>query len=52
MQTEMALGDAFAALNRSADARAAYEKALAIAHTMEPSAQEVWLPQVEKKLAG
>ncbi|MGC2501507.1 MAG: tetratricopeptide repeat protein [Silvibacterium sp.] len=52
LQTQMALGDAFAALNRSDDARAAYEKALTIAHTMEPSAQEVWVPQIEKKLAG
>ena len=51
LQTQMALGDAFAALNRSDDARAAYEKALTIAHTMEPSAQEVWVPQIEKKLA-
>jgi tetratricopeptide (TPR) repeat protein len=50
LQTQMALGDALAALNRHGDADVAYEKALAIARTMEPSAQEVWVPQIEAKL--
>jgi hypothetical protein len=52
LQAEMALGDALAALNRSDDAEVAYEKALGIAHTMEPSAQEIWVPQIEAKLKG
>ena len=28
------------------------EKALAIAHRMEPTAQEVWIPRVQERLAG
>lgn len=52
LQTQMALGDALAAMNRDDEAKAAYVKALAIAHTMEPSAQEVWVPQIETKLKG
>lgn len=52
LQTQMALGDAFAVLHRSSEARAAYSNALTIAHTMEPSAQAIWVPQIEKKIAG
>lgn len=52
MLAVMALGDAQKALQKNADARATFEKALAIAHTMEPTAQEVWIPRVQEKLAG
>ena len=48
----MALGDAQKAMQKNADARTTFEKALAIAHTMEPTAQEVWTPRVQQKLAG
>lgn len=52
MLAVMALGDAQKALQKNAEARATFEKALAIAHTMEPTAQEVWIPRVQEKLAG
>jgi len=52
MMAVMALGDAQKALQKNADARVTFEKALAIAHTMEPTAQEVWIPRVQEKLAG
>ena len=48
----MALGDAETALHKNAEARTTFEKALAIARGMEPTAQEVWIPKVQKKLAG
>jgi len=48
----MALGDAQKAMQKNADARTTFEKALAIANTMEPTAQEVWTPRVQQKLAG
>ena len=49
-QAQMILGDTLAALHRSASAAAAYTRALAIAHTMEPSAQADWIPQIQSKL--
>jgi len=52
MLAVMALGDAQKALHKNAEARAAFEKAVAIAHTMEPTAQEVWIPRLQEKLAG
>jgi tetratricopeptide (TPR) repeat protein len=52
VQTQMALGDAFVALGRTDEARAAYSKAMDVVRTMEPGAQEVWVPKAEKKLAG
>jgi hypothetical protein len=52
MMAVMALGDAQKALQQNSDARATFEKALGIAHTMEPTAQEVWIPRVQEKLAG
>jgi hypothetical protein len=48
----MQLGDALAALGRKEEARAAYTKAADLVKTMEPGAQEEWVPKVEKKLAG
>jgi hypothetical protein len=51
-QAIMALGDAQKALKKNAEAKANFEKALGIAHRMEPTAQEVWIPKVQEKLAG
>lgn len=39
-------------MHREAEARTSYEKALAIAHTMEPSAQEKWIPDIEGRMAA
>lgn len=52
MQALMALGDAHKALHKNAAARTMFEKALAQARLMEPSAQQVWIPRVQEKLAG
>jgi Flp pilus assembly protein TadD len=52
MQSLMALGEAQKALQKNVEARTTFEKALAIAHSMEPTAQEVWIPRVQEKLAG
>ena len=52
MQALMALGDAQKALQKNAEARVTFEKALTIARIMEPTAQEVWIPRVQEKLAG
>src|SRR5258708_11162863 len=52
MQALMALGDAQKALRKNAEARITFERALALARTMEPTAQEVWIPRVREKLAG
>lgn len=49
---QMQLGKAEARAGQSADARAAFENALALVATMEPSAQELWRPQVEEALRG
>lgn len=48
----MALGDAEKALQKNPEARTAFENALQQVHRMEPTAQEVWIPKVEAKLAG
>ncbi len=45
-------GDVLLRLGRREEARAAFEKALPIARTMEPSAQEVWIPSLEERLAA
>jgi len=52
LQALMALGDAQKALQKNAEARAAFEKALQQVHRMEPTAQEVWIPKIQEKLAG
>ncbi len=52
MQALMALGNAQKALQKNADARITFEKALTVARIMEPTAQEVWIPRVQEKLAG
>jgi hypothetical protein len=52
MQPQMALGSVLTAMNRPGEARSAYEKALAIARTMEPGAQKDWVQNIGKLLAG
>jgi len=52
IQALMALGEAQKALQKNAEARATYEKVLALTRNMEPTAQEVWIPRVQEKLAG
>lgn len=52
MQALMALGEAQKMLQKNAEARITFEKTLAIARSMEPTAQEVWIPRVREKLAG
>jgi 4-amino-4-deoxy-L-arabinose transferase-like glycosyltransferase len=52
MQALMALGEAQKVLQKNAEARFTFEKTLAIARSMEPTAQEVWIPRVREKLAG
>ncbi len=52
LQAQMVLGNTLTALGRPQAAKPAYEKALAIAETMEPSAEAVWLPRIQKKVAG
>ena len=47
----MQLGDVLVALGRKEEARAEYAKAAELVKTMEPGAQEEWVPRVEKKMA-
>jgi tetratricopeptide (TPR) repeat protein len=47
---QVALGDAFTALHRSADARAAYRRALTLAQTIHPELQQEWIATLTKKL--
>lgn len=51
LQAQMILGDTLIALGRPKNAKPAYQRALAIAKTMEPSVSAEWVPQVEQKLA-
>ena len=51
MQGQIVLGDTLAALHRDHESAAAYNKALSIAHRMEPSAQAEWTARLNKKLA-
>lgn len=50
MQPQMTLGGVLTAMHRDAEARLAYEKALAIAQTMEPEAKNIWIPTIEEKM--
>jgi tetratricopeptide (TPR) repeat protein len=52
LSSQMVLGDMLTAMHRNDEARSAYEKALIIAKTMEPSAQEIWVADIQKKLAS
>ena len=51
MQPQMMLGDVLGAMHRDAEARPTYEKALAIAETMEPEAKLIWTATIQGKLA-
>ncbi len=52
LQAQMILGDTLTALGRPLAAKPAYQQALAIAKTMEPSAEAIWVKTIQKKLAG
>jgi len=52
LQAQMVLGDTFTALGQPLAAKPAYQQALAIAKTMEPSAEAIWVKTIQKKLAG
>src|SRR5258708_15215257 len=52
LQALMALGDAQKALQKNAEARATFERALQRVYLMEPTAQEIWIPKVQEKMAG
>jgi 4-amino-4-deoxy-L-arabinose transferase-like glycosyltransferase len=52
LQALMALGDAQKALQKNAEARTTFEKALQRVYLMEPTAQEIWIPKVQEKMAG
>ncbi len=52
VQVQLALGDVLGALGRVNESRAAYEKALQLAKTIEPEFQIRSLPDIEQKLAN
>ena len=52
LQAQMVLGDTLTALGRPLDAKPAYQAALAIAKTMEPSAEAIWVKIIQRKIAG
>ena len=47
---QMILGEVLQALGRKPEARASYNQALAAVGQMEPTAQQQWRPEVEKRL--
>jgi tetratricopeptide (TPR) repeat protein len=51
VRAQVALGDVLSALGRRAEARPAYEKALALARSVEPEFQGRWLATLPTKLA-
>jgi hypothetical protein len=52
LQAQMVLGDTLSALGRPLDAKPAYQAALAIAKTMELSAEAIWVKIIQRKIAG
>jgi Tfp pilus assembly protein PilF len=52
LQAQMVLGDTLTKLTRPQAAKPAYQAALAIAKTMEPSAEAIWVKTIQEKLAG
>ena len=52
LQAQMVLGDTLTALGRPLAAKPAYQQALAIAKTMEPSAESIWVKIIQRKIAG
>ncbi len=51
LQAQMVLGDTLTKLGRPLAAEAAYQAALAIAKTMEPSAETIWVKTIQRKIA-
>lgn len=51
LQAQMILGDTLTKLGRPLAAKPAYQQALAIAKTMEPSAEAIWVKIIQRKLA-
>jgi hypothetical protein len=51
LQSQMVLGDVLTAMHHDAEARLAYERALAIVQTMEPQAKALRTKTVQRKLA-
>jgi hypothetical protein len=45
-------GETLQRLGRRDEAHAAFESALPIARTMEPTAREVWVPEIQRRLAA
>lgn len=52
VQTRITMGDVLAAMGRTEESRAQYEKALSLARTVEPEFQVRSVPDIERKLAG
>ncbi len=52
LQAQMVLGDTLTALGRPLAAKPPYQAALAIAKTMEPSAEAIWVTIIQRKMAG
>jgi 4-amino-4-deoxy-L-arabinose transferase-like glycosyltransferase len=50
LQAQMVLGDTLTRLGQSLAAKPAYQQALAIAKTMEPSAETIWVKIIQKKI--
>ena len=51
VQSQVLLGDMMIMMKRPVEARAAYEKALTFAQTVEPEFQLQWIPTLKQKLA-
>ena len=51
LQAQMVLGDTLTALGRRLAAKPAYQAALAIAKTMEPSSEAIWVKIIQRKIA-
>jgi len=49
--SQVLLGDVMMIRKRPVEARAAYEKALTLAQTVEPEFQRQWIPTLKEKLA-
>ena len=52
MQAQMILGDVLAAMGRTPEALPVYQRALLLAHAMEPSVEAELVPQIQKKIDG
>jgi hypothetical protein len=52
LQAQMVLGDTLTKLGQPLAAKPAYQAALAVAKTMEPSAKAIWVRIIQRKIAG